>query len=129
MSIQSFLVRAQLFSLAVLSGTFAFTLPVAAQSNTSVSPQTICQLGGGCIAAGAFKTQTIPEFITSAISFVLPIVIIVGVVMLLWGAFQFIVGKFDEGRKTITNTIIGIIVALLAVTIVSFVVGLVQGLR
>jgi len=130
MSISSLFSKISSIAAVFLLAVSLFSVPAQAQgAPVDVSEDWLCNLqGANCPGRERLGATDIPTFIGNAIGFALPIIIVIGVAMLLFGAFQLIIGKNEEGRGTITNTLIGIVVALLAVTLVAFVVGLVQGL-
>ncbi len=94
-------------------------LPVmaaAADSDISVEPPNV----------------TIVDVLTRIRNYFLGFVIIACVFMILWGAFQYTTSSGDEkkvetAKKTIYYAVIGLIVALMAVGIVSLVRGVVEG--
>jgi fumarate reductase subunit D len=78
------------------------------------------------------KAVKIEDVITNIRNYFLGAVIIVCVFMILWAAFNYVTSGGDEkkvesAKKTIYYAVIGLIVALLAVSIVGLVRGVIEG--
>ena len=115
-----------LFVIALLSLS-ALSLPVSAQNSTNLDP---CQTTGiDCVAQQTLGGGDFAKTIGNAINFALPIIIAIAVAMGLFAAFKYITNDAKGGMEIIKNTIIGVVIALLAVTVVSSVVGFITRIR
>lgn len=86
--------------------------------------------GGGdpsqaLITADGFNTEQIDEFILSLTSLLTVLATAIAVVVIIWGGYQFLFstlpGAKGDGKQTIINGVIGLIVIILASQIVEFV--------
>ncbi len=82
----------------------------------------------GCgIKTGQITLEMVPLFVTYIANFMMAMIGIICVLFIVLGGYYYIYGGIsddkDKGKKTITNAIIGLIVATLAWVIVNFVIA------
>lgn len=65
---------------------------------------------------------------TSVANFIIGIIVAFSVFGVLWGAFDFLRGKPDDGAKRIKNSIIALVIALLSLGGVAIVTNILRGL-
>ena len=78
------------------------------------------------------RTKTIPLIILGFIDIALWLAGLLAVVMIIWGGYLFLLsngdpGKIANGRNTILNAVIGLIIAILASQIVKFIASKLSG--
>jgi len=114
-----------------LVGVLAPTLPAyaAPKSNDNLI-QASCKENGnaGPLCKKASKNANVFSMIKTAINVVLSMIGIVAVIMLIIGGFRYVVSAGEaaavkSAKNTILYAIVGLVVAILAFTIVNFVVG------
>jgi len=96
----------------------------------------VCQTFGqncGTITSGT-NSNAIVNVVANVTNWLVVIGVAIGIFFVVYGAFRMIASigapeAFKSGLNTITNAILGIIILLLAYTIVSWIVGLVGGLK
>jgi hypothetical protein len=71
--------------------------------------------------------EDIARFIIRAANLLTYVVIALSVLMIVYAAFLFVIGKADVGWAIIKNCIIGVIVAILAYSVVNFLSQTLQG--
>ena len=113
--------------------TFLLTPMIAADA---AEPTNVCQTFGqncGTITGGS-SSNAIVNVVANVTNWLVVIGVAVGVFFVVYGAFRMIASigaptAFKSGLDTVVNAILGIVVLLLAYTIVSWVVGLIGGLK
>lgn len=80
----------------------------------------------GRISEGLVKDKTLDTIIVDVINWLIGGAVVVCVVMLVWAGYSYMTAGGDEGKvqkatKTLTNAIIGLVIALLALVLVNFV--------
>ena len=73
-----------------------------------------------------------PNLVANIVQFLIVIAIVVSIIFVLWGGIKWITsggvkGKVEQARGTVTGAVVGLIIALLAYAIVSYVVYLFTG--
>jgi len=116
-----------LFVIALLS-LLTLSLPVSAQQDLQKLDPCV-STGINCVAQQTLGEGDFGKAVGNAITTALPIIIGIAVAMGIWAAFQYITNKPEDGMKIIKNTIIGVVIALLSVTVVSFVVRFITGIN
>lgn len=80
---------------------------------------------------GNLGTGTVTDKVVGVIrSIANAVILIIGaisVLMLVYGAWQYISGNDAEGKKTITNSIIGLVIAIVSFSVISLIVTFVTG--
>lgn len=116
-----------------LVSSLAFTVPAQAQSRNSNIPDTCrgnCPLIGNRTISG--DERSIANFIIGIAQALTYIVGALAVLFLVYGGFLFVTDSGDgkraeNGKKILTNAVIGLILAIVAGSIVAVVGGLVSG--
>lgn len=121
----------------------SLTLPAAALWPRVVGAQDVCpgpeyeQPGGICLPAGApgdgAEIDSIGELVTTIIEISLLLVGSIAVIFVIFGGFKYLTANGDEekiksAKKTIINAIIGLIIVLLAYSIVRIVINVISAL-
>lgn len=100
----------------------------ATTSRIAPSRSVIC--GGPCpLVDTDFKADkdSVLAFIVSFARFITFIGVGLAVLFLVWSGIQFIIGRGEDAKKNLISTIIGLVVIIVAYTVVSIIVGLLQG--
>ena len=118
----------------LLQNIFAVSILVAgvASATTFVQPALACTGGKDCITSGANNvntgsTKTVPQAITAITNVLLFLLGAVAVIMLVIGGFKYVVSngnaeQIKSAKNTIMYAIIGLVVAIVAYAVVSWVV-------
>lgn len=112
--------RVSLFILPFLSLFFLFSASAFAQCPPGY--ENLCRVG----------PDANPNLFGNVVQILIVIAIVVSVIFVVWGGISWITsggdkGKVEQARATITGAVIGLIIALLAYGIVSYVVYLFTG--
>lgn len=94
----------------------------------SIVPQSMIEK----FTTGDFDWVDIINFLLHLIQLALQLAAIVAVILIMYGGFQYVYGGIDEGskdagKKTVMNTIFGLVVILLSWVIVDIVIAFVTG--
>jgi hypothetical protein len=117
--------------LATFSLVFALVFSVASiPTFAQLTPNTCPQSGCPAIDVGSVRINSredIARFIIRVANLLTYIVVALAVLIIVYGAFLMIIGQADVGWTMIKNCILGIIVAILAYTVVNFLSQTLQG--
>jgi Type IV secretion system pilin len=110
---------------------FALALSVVSiPTFAQLTPNTCPKSGCPAIDVGSVRINSredIARFIIRVANLLTYIVVALAVLMIVYGAFLMIIGKADVGWTILKNCILGIIVAILAYTVVNFLSQTLQG--
>jgi hypothetical protein len=101
---------------------------VQAANNLTPTRELIC--GGSCPLFDTdfvFTAENLARFIVSIARFLTFAGVFLAVFFLVFAGIQFIIGKEDEAKENIRTTLIGLVIIIIAYTIVSLIVSLLQG--
>jgi hypothetical protein len=102
------------------------SVPTFAQLTPNTCPQSGCP----AIDVGSVKINSredIARFIIRVANLLTYLVVALAVLVIVYGAFLMIIGRADVGWTMIKNCLLGIIVAILAYTVVNFLSQTLQG--
>ena len=103
---------------------------VFAATNSQIAPSKSVICGGPCpLIDTEFKADkdSVLAFIVSFARLITFIGVGLAVLFLVWSGVQFIIGRGEDAKKNLISTIIGLVVIIVAYTVVSLIVGLLQG--
>ena len=97
-----------------------------------VCPATGCPLLGNAASAGIADRATVSNFILNFARFFIYIAAAISVLFIVYGGYLYIGDAGDQkraetGKKVLINAVIGLAVCILAITIVSFIAGTLEG--
>ncbi len=107
---------------------FATTPVVTPTNSPTPTKQVIC--GGSCPlidSTFSLTKENITAFIIAFARFLTYIAVALSVLMIVFAGVQFIVGQREAGRKRLVSALIGLVVVIVAYTIIAFIVGFLQG--
>jgi hypothetical protein len=99
-----------------------------AANNLTPTRELIC--GGSCPLFDTdfvFTAENLARFIVSIARFLTFLGVFLAVFFLVFAGIQFIIGKEDEAKENIRTTLIGLVIIIIAYTIVSLIVSVLQG--
>jgi hypothetical protein len=108
------------------------SLPVTtfAQTTSRIAPSRSVICGGPCpLVDTDFRADkdSVLSFIVAFARFITFIGVGLAVLFIVWSGIQFIIGRGEDAKKNLISTIIGLVVIIIAYTVVSIIVGLLQG--
>jgi heme/copper-type cytochrome/quinol oxidase subunit 2 len=115
----------------IIGGIIALAAPfalLASTSNVSASPVSQIQDGVSAVDDSGTTADALPDNIKTIINLMLYIVGIASVIMLVFGGIRYTTSagndsNLTKAKQTITYSIVGLVVAILAFAIVNFVIG------
>lgn len=121
-------------SLTMLAGMLQTAPSVEVGATLTPGRETLCP-DGNCPLTGATNVDAsrggIVDIILRAARFLIFIGAAVAVIFMVYGGFLYMTAEASDrsegGRKTLINATIGLVVSIVAVTIVNFIAGFVQG--